>query len=165
MPSPSAINDIWPQEKIDALREHWISGIPASEIGAQMGISKNAVLGKVHKLKLTPRLLGGPRSNVKSRADKPNGNKGKPKAAAIVHKLVTRAERKPPTPPESFDMEDGEGVDVTALVGIMDLTANTCRWPHGDPLLPGFGYCGKYTDAGPYCADHAKRATRGGRNA
>lgn len=52
-----------------------------------------------------------------------------------------------------------EGVDVTSLIGIMDLNAHTCRWPIGDPLEPDFGFCGKHTaENKPYCEDHCRRA-------
>jgi GcrA cell cycle regulator len=48
-------DDKWPLEKIDLLRSLWGRGDSGSEIGRIMGISKNAVVGKAHRLRLSPR--------------------------------------------------------------------------------------------------------------
>ncbi len=45
----------WTAERIEELTRHWESGLPTAEIGRRMGITKNAVVGKVHRLGLTPR--------------------------------------------------------------------------------------------------------------
>lgn len=48
-------DDKWPLEKIDLLRSLWARGDSGAEIGRIMGISKNAVVGKAHRLRLPPR--------------------------------------------------------------------------------------------------------------
>lgn len=56
-----------------------------------------------------------------------------------------------------LDPEDG--VDVTHLVGIMQLGRHSCRWPYGDPKEAGFGFCGRAVIEGSsYCAEHDHRA-------
>lgn len=46
---------IWTDERVDALKQHWLSGASCSEIGAAMGTSRNSVIGKSHRLGLEPR--------------------------------------------------------------------------------------------------------------
>lgn len=168
MPRPSAINDIWPQDKIDALKAHWQSGMPASKIAEHMGITKNSVLSKVHKLDLPKRMAVGAAAQRK-----PHGNKGQPKAAAIVARIAaTRSKvanplgahikrRAAPKPAaEPLDMEDGPYTDVTHLLGIMDLERGDCRWPvtgEGSATL----FCGVKVKHGPYCPEHSERAGAG----
>ncbi|RKK04304.1 GcrA family cell cycle regulator, partial [Teichococcus wenyumeiae] len=45
----------WTPEAIEALRGYWAEGHSTAEIGRRMGISKNAVVGKAHRLNLPPR--------------------------------------------------------------------------------------------------------------
>jgi GcrA cell cycle regulator len=153
MPSPSTVNDIWTQDKIDALKEHWGSGMAAGQIGSIIGASRSAVLGKVRRLKLPGH---GPQRVSPGRQ---HGNKGQPKANAIVARA---ARRKPSAPPasEPLDMEDGPYTDVTHLLGIMDLDRGDCRWPvsgEGSATL----FCGAKAHHGPYCPEHSARAGSG----
>lgn len=91
---------------------------------------------------------------------------------ASSYKAPLKAKAKPsPKPPKpakikapAFETaplpEEELGNDVTNMIGIMDLTNDTCRWPHGDPRLPGFGYCGAQVQAdSPYCPEHTRRGT------
>lgn len=74
-----------------------------------------------------------------------------------VLSTVRARQNKPHQEPASLPI-GGEGVDVTSLLGIMDLRDDTCRWPHGDPLLAGFGFCGKPVKEGSsWCPDHHAR--------
>lgn len=84
-------------------------------------------------------------------------------------KAKTAAEPKAPKPPKitppPFETallpEEDLGNDVTPLIGsVLGLNEHTCKWPIGDPLLPGFGFCGRHSmDGSPYCEDHHKRGT------
>lgn len=143
----------WDAEQVATLTKLWADGSSCRQIAGVMHLTRNQVIGKVHRLKLAKRRAVGGSAQRKPQQAKPHGQKGQPKVNAIV----ARAARMPPAP-EPFDMEDGAGNDVTALIGIMDLTAHTCRWPVGDPMLPGFGYCGAHTADGPYCPAHTRRS-------
>lgn len=138
----TTVNDRWTQPRIDQLKALWASGATAPQIANALGdgFTKNAVLGKAHKLKLP------------GRANLGNGiTKAQFDASRPVH-------RQPSAPIiENFDMEDGEGVDVTHLVGILDLERHHCRWPMaGDGSATMF--CGERSRHGPYCPRHASRA-------
>lgn len=148
----------WTEERTESLKKLWAEGLSASQIVSELGegVTRSGVLGKVHRLKLPGRKATGA-SAQRRPAPRANG-KGQPKAAAITHRLATRI--KTPTPPsEPFDMEDGEGVDVTGLVGIMKNEG--CKWIHGDPLGQ-HGYCGKPFKAGSvWCPVHHARVYPG----
>lgn len=151
MVSTQPVNDRWTDEMVNTLKQLWRQGKSASEIAAVLpgDVSRNAVVGKVHRLKLDKR--------AKS-PGKPHSNKGQPKANAIVAKKV-RLQSQPVFETAPLPEED-LGNDVTNLIGLMALTDETCRWPIGDPLLPGFGFCGAQTQAdSPYCPFHTKRGT------
>jgi GcrA cell cycle regulator len=122
----------WTPERVDLLRTLWSEGNSASECAMALGggITRSAVTGKVARMKLV------------------QGKTIRAKAPVVEAK----SEALPDVLPE-------DGVDVTHLVGVMDLTGNTCRWPHGDPLLPGFGFCGRPPqENSPYCPEHHRRS-------
>ena len=106
-------------------------GKTASQIAAILGgVTRNAVIGKAHRLSLAARVSPLQQNNVKKRSV------ATPAAAAA--KADTAAK---------------------GLVSMMDLTPRACCFPIGDPKKPGFGFCGKPSALGlPYCETHAKIA-------
>lgn len=164
----SVVNEIWTAEKIEALKTLWRDGVTASNIGLQLGCTKNAVLGKVHKLKLASRRAkqnqpkAQQRAAGKANADRVRASRS-PHGRGLPqphHVAAKRAEHKP-APILPFDVEDNlDATDVTHLLGIMDLQRNSCRWPmrgEGRSTL----FCGREAHHGPYCPDHSKRAGAG----
>jgi len=64
---PAEIIETWTPERIEALTRLWEEGITTAEIGRRIGVTKNAVIGKVHRIGLTPRVITQkppPRRNV-----------------------------------------------------------------------------------------------------
>lgn len=158
----------WTDERTASLKQLWREGKSASQIAVILGggVTRNGVIGKVSRLKLDKRVTvsiraekatGGNGSAGKHRgivdAARKARTKGQPKAAAIAHRVAMRPAIVPiPEPAE-------EGVDVTHLLGLTQLNEHTCKWPHGDPLLPDFGFCGEHTQEGSsYCPKHHRRA-------
>ncbi len=151
----------WPDERVEILKKLWMDGLSASQIAAQLGdgITRNAVIGKVHRLGLSGR--GSPTRVAKPRARRPRqpsapkkvqsaGNEGlRQKIAASA-----LAKREPaPEPIRLVDIPEGE------RIGILGLTDKTCRWPLGDPGTDDFCFCGHSPQAGtPYCDYHANIA-------
>lgn len=121
----------WTEAQIADLKRLWTAGQSASQIGNALGVSKNAVIGKAHRLKLPARP-----SPIRRGA----GPK-KPKPAPLP-KQVRRIQPRPafkPTRPRHG--------------------APSCLWPIGDPGDADFHFCGGQTVAGrPYCAEHCARA-------
>jgi GcrA cell cycle regulator len=146
----------WSSERIEQLRSLWQDGLSASQIAANLGgITRNAVIGKAHRLGLTGRPspiknrpvgIARPKPQRRPRVERP----AVPRVAAAsapVH--VHRAE--PPQP--VVEIDDGPGATI------LTLTDRVCKWPIGDPRHPDFHFCGRASAEGlPYCADHARRA-------
>lgn len=129
----------WTDERVSLLKKMWGEGKTAAEIAKELGgVTRNAVIGKAHRLKLSNRLSPIQQNNKKPVAAKPVEEKAPPQKIS-----------KKPAP---SDMNI-KGVSLAALKEKM------CRWPIGDPKEPDFRFCGGHSVAGlPYCDDHAKVA-------
>lgn len=135
----------WTEEKVSILRQYWGSGKSASGIAEIIGgMSRNAVIGKAHRLGLAGQT--SPIKEKKAKA-KPTAVLTPPSAPAV------RRARVPVTTANVIELQSGGGTTILAL------TERMCRWPHGDPKKPGFRFCGKSSTPGaPYCAEHLKLA-------
>lgn len=152
----------WTPERVETLRRMWDAGFSGAQIAAKLGVTRNAVIGKIHRLKLhrhgqnwTPT----PRSHKagQSHRTKPHGNKGQAKGPTIVRKALERCVEPPLPIPDDLP-------DVTHRIGVLQLGNDMCRWPIGDPLTPDFSFCGAPVQAAegerqsPYCEHHHQRA-------
>lgn len=126
--------DEWPAERIEKLRLLWAEGHSSAEIGRRMNLSKNAVVGKVHRLGLPGRLSPIKRS-------------GNP--LPVTPKPVRRA----PTLPA---LKCVAAVKMADMPVGYSMRSQQCCWPIGDPKTPSFHYCEALGVPGkPYCPDHA----------
>lgn len=169
----------WTDERVDMLKAMWADGRSASEIAAALGAgaTRNAVIGKVHRLKLASHGRNDVKSGLARRHDgyKPPRNKaGQPKRTDGAHRNkgqtsgpdIARRIAARMAGPNIVGMplpeEREEGVDCTSRIGLLQLNERTCKWPIGDPLSADFGFCGKPKEPGhPYCDRHRARATGG----
>jgi GcrA cell cycle regulator len=129
----------------------WREGLSASQVARQLGgVSRSAVIGKVHRLGIAgrdaptrPNALGG-RPSTRIRAS----------AGGVRRDPASHATPAPrPAPRIVFE--------VAATASIQTLTKHACRWPIGEPDQDDFGFCGRLiTGAGSYCAGHAATAVR-----
>jgi GcrA cell cycle regulator len=174
----------WTDERVDVLRTMWLGGSSASQIAAVLGdVTRNAVIGKVHRLGLSGR--GKPTSTATPRARKPRaaspaggarttrrptsrsggGASVNAGAAASVRSgmAVGATALKPSEDVEQHYEEapvargrtDLTLVGESPMLSIQDLQENTCRWPVGDPLKDDFHFCGRSSLEGqPYCEYH-----------
>ncbi|WP_455466174.1 GcrA family cell cycle regulator [Bartonella sp. B39] len=165
----------WTYERVELLKKLWSEGLSASQIAAQLGgVSRNAVIGKVHRLKLPGR---GKTAQGASRAQKVSASPSSSSPSPRVRRTPSTVL---PTNAASCDVgvtalktefvaEDVTEMDVpmtsnvvvpiSRQLNLLQLSENTCRWPVGDPLASDFHFCG--ADSGensPYCAFHAKIA-------
>lgn len=125
----------WTPERIKVLIALWEEGLPTSEIGRRLGVTKNSVVGKVHRLSLKKR-----QSPIRHAGSAGTTQSKKAK------KVVAQAETSPPR----------SGGDVVRLE---QLTAAMCCWPEGEPGTPDFHFCGKSAAPDkPYCEAHCARA-------
>ena len=131
----------WTDERVDQLKSLWTEGLSASQIARALGgVTRNAVIGKVHRLGLAgrasptrierPRLPSAPRLNGRPHTPEP----------VVVEE-------------DPIVMEDGSFATVLTINNAM------CRWPIGDPSENAFHFCGhKPKNGSPYCEAHARKA-------
>ncbi|WP_019223182.1 GcrA family cell cycle regulator [Bartonella rattaustraliani] len=160
----------WTHERVELLKKFWSEGLSASQIAAQLGgVSRNAVIGKVHRLKLPGR---GKTPQAVSRTQKapvnPPSSRMRRSASTAVPTHSTSSVGATALKME-FVEEDVAGTDISEKsdvvvpisrqLNLLQLSENTCRWPIGDPLSSDFHFCGAdASENSPYCAFHAKIA-------
>ena len=144
----------WNDERVELLKKLWADGLSASQIAAQLGgVTRNAVIGKVHRLGLSGRAKT-PSSSV-PRVRKPRAAGMRPRMRYHGNAALARQYDLEP------DLEDplANVVPIGPRITILELSESTCRWPIGEPGKDGFGYCGAQTKAElPYCPYHARTA-------
>ena len=150
----------WTDERVELLKKLWTDGLSASQIAAQLGgVTRNAVIGKVHRLSLSGRAKpasSGPRPR-KARSSAPH----RPSTRAYVsgnNALKVHAQPAPRRLPSPIPFEDIV-VPISLNVSLMALNDQMCKWPIGDPGAEGFHFCGHHNWNGlPYCEYHSRVA-------
>lgn len=141
----------WTSEMIDKLRQMWKQGLTTSEIAKKIGVSKNSIVGKVHRLNLTARP-----SPIKKKEDlalEQPAQKNVEKAAKHT-KSVKKVKIEPVEISPTVVMPTP--VEKEGCIPLTELDNHTCRWPIGDPRDEGFCFCGKKVRSGQtYCEEHA----------
>ncbi len=142
----------WTPERIAQLRSFLDSGLTCSQIAAEIGITRNAVIGKIHRLGLSP---GRPATRP-PRAGVPGGRRPRPPSPRQMLRLVYAD-----APGIAAVAVDSEVIDSAQRCSLLELTQSACRWPVSDPGAADFSFCGNEAHTGfPYCAAHARMAYR-----
>jgi GcrA cell cycle regulator len=148
----------WTDERVELLKKLWSDGLSASQIAAELGgITRNAVIGKVHRLGLSGRAKSASSAVARPR---------KARSSSHMLRLARPAIRGNTALAHAYDLEVEtvpELVENIIPIGqrrtILELTEQTCRWPIGDPGTSDFFFCGGNTVNGlPYCAYHSRLA-------
>ena len=139
----------WTDERVEQLKTLWAEGLSAAQIANKMGgVTRNAVIGKVHRLGLSGRATPAKPQRGRSAPElKTNGEARK----------APQEEVKPVIPEPEFiapaTLDTGDQVTVATIKN------NMCKWPIGDPATDDFHFCGQSTLSGKsYCAYHAHMA-------
>ena len=144
----------WTEERVETLKKLWQGGLSASQIAAELGgITRNAVIGKVHRLGLSGR--GQPTAPIKRqrRANAPAARRTR--QAVTIGNLALRADYEALVETEFRPRRDVV-VPIAKKLSIFALTERTCKWPIGDPGQEDFHFCGHDSlDGAPYCEYHA----------
>lgn len=154
----------WTAEAIERLKALWAEGLSTAEIGRRMGISKNAVVGKAHRLNLPARP-----SPIRQDAAARAAAVARPRpAAAPIQRLVQTPPPPPPPPcPAAAPVAPAPVAAASVAPAPAPMIRNfpavspragtrRCCWPIGDPGTPDFRFCGAEVLPGkPYCAEHA----------
>jgi GcrA cell cycle regulator len=171
----------WTEERVELLRKLWLEGLSASQIAGVLGegVTRNAVIGKVHRLKLSgrakpattaPRVRTAPRA-ASRRLLAPNsgGSRSAPVGAILKARMMPAGSIQGATALKlSPDLESAAllapqvaelEIPVAQRLSLLQLSEATCKWPIGDPLTPDFYFCGQHSEEGkPYCEFHARKA-------
>lgn len=141
----------WTDDRVAILTKLWADGLSASQIAAELGgVTRNAVIGKVHRLGLSGRAKPA-NSSAKRPKQVRRGYNAKPRITASGD-IPARG------PTARAAIEDLEK-PVCKKIDLVDLTEKTCKWPHGDPATDDFHFCGNSTkEDTPYCEYHCKLA-------
>ncbi|MBV8914261.1 MAG: GcrA cell cycle regulator [Acetobacteraceae bacterium] len=140
----------WNDDKLLRLRRLWAEGLSTAEIGRGMGVSKNAVVGKVHRLHLPARA-----SPIRTCVDR------KPDRPRRAPRLTLRGLQPPIPSTTSQVVRPHPAPPIWRAREPMKLGAARCCWPIGHPGTPEFRFCGDANAVGyPYCPDHCALAYR-----
>jgi GcrA cell cycle regulator len=169
----------WTPEAIEALRGYWAEGHSTAEIGRRMGISKNAVVGKAHRLSLPPRPSPIRREAMAAMSGQPEA----PRVTAAAPVVAEAPAPVPPPPPVAQPAAVAPApvarpapaprpaaavppparkplpVPNAVVRPFPRSSARTCCWPIGEPGTPDFRFCtGDAITGKPYCPEHAALA-------
>jgi GcrA cell cycle regulator len=154
----------WTDERVELLKKMWLEGLSASQIANELshGITRNAVIGKVHRLGLSGRVKSPLPAPARPRAKTRAEDEARSPLAPVSHgNLAVAAELRPAPAPAPRPAAENVVIPMSERVSIMDLRESMCRWPLGDPASPDFRYCGAKMQiglGGPYCTYHARIA-------
>ena len=171
----------WTDERVEVLKKMWGEGQSASVIAKELGgVTRNAVIGKVHRLGLSNRVTSTTakpaakekaKTQAKAKPAAPTTPAAPPQPAApapetmrvtppAVRKIIPAGQPLPPQPsaneisPEAL-AKVSEVEKTAKKISLMELTEKTRKWPVGDPATEDFWFCGLAVKAGkPYCEAH-----------
>jgi GcrA cell cycle regulator len=155
----------WTDERVELLRKLWLDGLSASQIASELsnGITRNAVIGKVHRLGLSGRAKAPAQATPRPRPPKQIRSTPAPRQHAPIVRgnlAFALAPRIVEAQPQARVALEEVVIPMSERVTIMELRESMCRWPLGDPASPEFRYCGSEAPIGegPYCTYHARVA-------
>lgn len=156
----------WTEQKIQMLKDMWGHGYSASEIAKHLGgLTRNAVIGKAHRLKLSSRPSPIKREDERTALTPASGN-----AIPVMKSTRKRVMLRPlpvlpvpntvkPASQETYRSSFDTPIKRTEGIAVTKAGDRHCRWPVGDPRSPDFRFCGCAAyESMPYCVDHARVA-------
>jgi GcrA cell cycle regulator len=155
----------WTEERVELLKKLWADGLSASQIAGRLGeVTRNAVIGKVHRLGLAGRATTSrmrssrPRNRVSHLPLRPTRMQYRTHGNVALKPVLAPVER-PAVALSIVPSVIPEDMPAPLRVPLLDLKKNMCRWPIGDPQDEDFHFCGHAKVAGiSYCEHHARAA-------
>jgi GcrA cell cycle regulator len=142
----------WTTERVERLKSHFEAGLSCREIAADIGVSRNAVIGKLSRLNLTRENGSEGRRTDAKRVDSARGLKASPR---LQYRMLAAIYGDTGSP----DLH--EPIDDANRCSLLELADNCCRWPISTPGADDFCFCGNTSPEGqPYCPGHSRLAYR-----
>ena len=153
----------WTEERVAELKKLWSEGHSASQIAKRLGsVTRNAVIGKVHRLGLSgrstpsrpvkrPPRLARPKPQTATRPAAPARAPG-PQVPVVREPVVAQRASESAAVIEPKRLPNGD------MVTVLTVKDSMCKWPIGDPATESFSFCGRRSSDGPYCSEHARVA-------
>jgi GcrA cell cycle regulator len=148
----------WTEARVQQLRAFVTEGLTCSQIADQIGVTRNAVIGKIHRLGLSP----GRKPAALAGAMRASSARPRERQSRIT-RILRAIETRPPSPLESSPIASMTPpmVESAQRCSLLDLAHGRCRWPISDPGKDDFAFCGNDSIAGiSYCVGHARMAYR-----
>lgn len=154
----------WTEERVITLKKRWLEGASASQIARELagGVTRNAVIAKVHRLGLSNRATASKPTRIQNKATvkAPAVPRSKPGISAATRLAAAQGAPLPVlAPPQDLAPDPTIGREPLRL-DMLELQSGQCRWPLGK--VPPFTFCGlRTTGPGSYCPDHERVARPG----
>jgi GcrA cell cycle regulator len=144
----------WTPERVEQLKVHVSAGLSCAQIAREIGVTRNAVIGKINRLGL---------SGLKPpSAPKPKVPKDRSPRYLALRQIfrVVRPQGDPAAEPPPL-VDEAPFMTSEQRCSLLELSPVNCRWPINDPGAANFAFCGLATVPGlPYCTGHARLAYR-----
>ena len=139
----------WTSERVELLKNHFAAGLSCREIANEIGVSRNAVIGKLSRLNLTrEKKVKARRAGQREDAHGKRAGSVPRMQYQMLRKLYAEA---PPA----------EEIESEHRCSLLELSKEKCRWPISTPGYADFAFCGNMPLEGlPYCAGHTRLAYR-----
>ena len=158
----------WTEDRVELLKKLWADGLSASQIANRLGgVTRNAVIGKVHRLGLAGRATTArsrtprPRNRVSHLPIKPTRVQYRTSGNTALKPIFMPVEQPMPMVALTIvpNVVQELNIPMALRVDLLDLRDCMCRWPIGDPQEESFHFCGREKASGvSYCAHHARVA-------
>ena len=144
----------WTDERVELLKRCFAAGLSCRQIAGEIGVSRNAVIGKLSRLNLARDDGREPRRSTRQDAAKGRRPKTEPRRQYQMLKAVYGEPQ-----PAAAD----EPIHNAHCCSLLELSEQRCRWPISSPGAEDFRFCGNTPFQGlPYCAGHTRLAYRPG---
>jgi GcrA cell cycle regulator len=138
----------WTTERVELLKVRFDAGLSCGQIAREIGVSRNAVIGKINRLGLA-RI----KNVVAGQSERRSAARTRRPRLVTQHQILVAVRAEPQAPVEDTPIHSEH------RCSLFELNEAKCRWPISDPGTASFGFCGNQTVKGlPYCAAHARLA-------
>ena len=156
----------WTDERVETLKKLWQEGHSASQIAKALGgVTRNAVIGKVHRLGLSGRAAPSQPARPLYKPARPPRPVSQPShgtshsSHSSGHSAPVMRRSEPVISRPVISQPIVPYVEAPGTATVLTLGSKMCKWPIGDPSSDSFSFCGRRADDGtPYCVEHARVA-------